>query len=99
MLRLTYAPVGDIEGVEIRLVEVRFVLWLNPRGHGVVVVVVVVGSRVPRRLVKLLQGNLEDVEQRPYQHVCQVQVTPEPFPATMRQYWKFEEAKSKTLQR
>lgn len=41
MLRLAYASVGDIERVEIRLVGVRFVLWLNPRGHGVVVVVVV----------------------------------------------------------
>ena len=41
MLRLTYASVGDIEGVEIRLVGVRFVLWLSPRGHDVVVVVVV----------------------------------------------------------
>jgi hypothetical protein len=41
MLRLAHASVGDIEGVEIRLVGVRFVLWVNPRGHGVVVVVVV----------------------------------------------------------
>ena len=40
MLRLTHASVGDIEGVQIRLIGVRLVLWLNPRGHGVVVVVV-----------------------------------------------------------
>jgi hypothetical protein len=56
MLRLTYAPVGNIEGMEIRLAEVRFVLWLNPRGHGVVVVVVVVGSGVPRRLARKSRG-------------------------------------------
>jgi hypothetical protein len=41
MLRLTHTSVGDIEGVEIRLVRVRLVLWLNPRGHGVIIVVVV----------------------------------------------------------
>jgi len=48
MLRLTYALIGDIEGVEIRLAGVRFVLWLNPRGHGVVVVVVVGEYQVSR---------------------------------------------------
>jgi hypothetical protein len=69
-----YASVGDIGGVEIRLVGVSFVLWLNRRGHGVGVVV------VDQEYEEGRSSYCKEIgKPRPYQHVCEVQVTPELF--------------------
>jgi hypothetical protein len=94
MLRLTYASVGDIEGVEIWLVGVRFVLWLSPRGHGVVVVVVV---REYQEVGQAIAGKSRGREAETLPTRVRSAGDTGAVPCTMRQYWEFEKEKSEPL--
>jgi hypothetical protein len=53
MFRPRHASVWEIEGVELRWVEARVILWLNPGRHGRVADVVVLECQ--ERSFKLLQ--------------------------------------------
>jgi hypothetical protein len=94
MLRLTYASVGDIEGVEIWLVGVRFILWLSPRGHGVVVVSLFESTRkVGQAIARKSRGREAETLPTRVRSAGDTGAVP----CTMRQYWKFEEEKSEPL--